>query len=69
MVLVLGEQQYRFGVGPVICRVGEVIAPVLFDEVLWWHMRGECANGTPDRHGGWLERELYVIASAVHRAR
>lgn len=65
MVLVLADDQYRFGVGPVLCRVIEVIAPVLFDEVLWWHVGGECAYGTPDHHGGWQERELYVVGSAV----
>ena len=66
-LLVLGEAQYRFGLGPLLCRVVDVIAPVLFDEVMWWHLRGECASGTPDRHGGWQIRELYVIACAVRK--
>jgi hypothetical protein len=65
MVLVLADDQYRFGVGPLLCRVVEVIAPVLFDEVLWWHVSGECAYGTVQRHGGWQARELYVVGSAV----
>jgi hypothetical protein len=45
--------------------VVQVIAPVLFDEVLWWHLRGECAYGTKERQGGWQLRELYVIGTAV----
>ena len=64
-VLVLREEQYRFGVGPLLCRVVDVIAPVRFDEVVWWHLRGDCANGTPECHSGWQIRELYVIAAAV----
>lgn len=65
MVFALAEEQYKFGAGPLLCRVVEVIAPVLFDEALWWHLRGECADGTPDRHGGWLIRELYVPDAVV----
>jgi hypothetical protein len=65
MVLALAEPEYKFGAGPLLCRVMEVIAPVLFDDVLWWHVRGECAYGTKERHGGWQSRELYVIDSVV----
>lgn len=65
VVLALAEDQYRFGVGPVLCRVMQVIAPVLFDGVLWWHLRGECARGTAENHGGWQSNELYVIGTAV----
>ena len=60
MVLHLAEENYKFGIGPLICRVRAVIAPVTFDDELWWHLRGECANGTAENHGGWVDRELYV---------
>lgn len=42
-------------------------AAVHFDGRPWWHLRAECARGTAERHGGWQVRELYVIASAIHR--
>lgn len=69
MVLALTDAEYKFGVGPLLCRVTEVITPVLFDEVLWWHVRGDCAYGTQERHSGWQDRELYVIDYAISPAR
>ena len=65
MVLALAEPEYKFGAGPLLCRVLEVVAPVLFHDELWWHVRGECAYGTEERHGGRQTRELYVIDSVV----
>jgi hypothetical protein len=38
---------------------------VQFDNEWWWHLRGECAEGTIGRHGGWHARELYVVHSAI----
>lgn len=64
-VLALSEAQYKFGVGPVLCRSIQVIAPVIFDNEHWWHVRAECAYGTREHHGGWHHRELYVIATAL----
>jgi hypothetical protein len=63
--LTLTEPEYKFGVGSLLCRVTHVIAPVLFDNALWWHLRGECAYGTHEHHSGWQTRELYVIDSAI----
>lgn len=68
VVLTLADEQYKFGSGPMLCRILEVIAPVIFDNVLWWHLRGECAEGTRAHHGGWHERELYVTDTALPRA-
>ena len=62
MVLHLAEENYKFGIGPLICRVREIITLVHFDDEPWWHMRGDCANGTADNHGGFVDRELYVRA-------
>lgn len=67
-ILAFAESEYRFGVGPLLCRAVQVIAPVLFDGVLWWHLRAECACGTADNHSGWQVRELYVIGTAMSRA-
>jgi hypothetical protein len=65
----LTENQYKFGVGPLLCRVRAVIAPVEFDGALWWHLDADCAQGTPEHHGGWTTRELYVPATAIPRPR
>jgi hypothetical protein len=64
-VLRLTDDQYRFGVGPLLCRVQQVIGLVHIDDAPWWHLRGQCANGTAAHHGPWSGRELYVISSAV----
>lgn len=69
MTLSLTEEEYRFGVGPILCRVRAVIAPVEFDGALWWHLSADCAPGTPGHHGGWTTRELYVPATAIPRTR
>jgi hypothetical protein len=63
----LTEEEYRFGVGPLLCRVRAVIAPVEFDGTPWWHLTGDCAPGTPDNHGGWTTRELYVPDAVITR--
>jgi hypothetical protein len=67
-VLQLAEDQYKFGVGPLVCRVGTVIARVTFDGRPWWHLRGECKLGTLDTLQEvvrWSQRELYVDAAAL----
>ena len=61
----LSEDQYKFGSGPLLCKVETVIALVQFDGFPWWHLRGECAHGTRDRHSSWFTRELYVVSTAV----
>lgn len=63
--LVLAEEQYKFGVGPMLCRVTGVISLVYFDDEPWWHVNGMCAPGTPANHGGWSPREAYVSAAAL----
>lgn len=71
-LLELAEEHYRFGVGPLVCRVRTVIAPVRFDGGLWWHLRGECKRGTLATISdlvGWQDRELYVDARHVRSAR
>lgn len=70
MLLLLAEKDYRFGIGPLLCRVREVLGPLRFDEgPPWWHLRADCANGTLAHHGGWHDRELYVISTAIQPVR
>jgi phage gp46-like protein len=61
----LAEEAYKFGVGPVLLHSVEVVAEVSFDGALWLHVRAQVANGTWDRHGHFVSRELYVDASAL----
>lgn len=65
VVLELADHQYKFGSGPLLCRILEVISPMIFDNALWWHVRGECAYGTRAHRTGWQERELYIVDSAL----
>lgn len=65
VVVKLADHQYKFGTGPLICRIMEVIEPVIFDNVLWWHVRGECGYGNRDHHSGWQVRELYIVDPAL----
>ena len=57
----LSDTDYKYGVGPIACRVTRVIEPQSFgDGVIWWRVLGDCAQGTPEHHGEWRERELYI---------
>lgn len=67
-VLELGEDHYKFGAGPLVCRVGSVIARVTLDGRTWWHVRGQCKRGTAAtllECVPWTDRELYIDAAAV----
>lgn len=63
--LVLPENDYRYGVGPVVARVTAVLARVAYHGEPWWHLEADTANGTPDNHGGWERRELYVREASL----
>lgn len=67
-VLELHEDHYKFGAGPLVCRVGAVIARVNLNGRPWWHLRGHCKYGTVATLLDvvpWTERELYVDATVV----
>jgi phage gp46-like protein len=63
----LAEEAYKFGVGPVLMHSVEVVAEVAFDGALWLHVHAQVANGTRERHGHFVSRDLYVEASALKR--
>jgi hypothetical protein len=67
--IALAEHQYKFGVGPIVMCAARALAQVEFDGEPWWHLTAEVANGTPQRHGGWVERELYVPVAVLDRLR
>jgi hypothetical protein len=62
-VFVLAEDEYLYGLGPVVARISQVYGPVEYRGEPWWHVAATAANGTPDNHGGWQERDLYLRAT------
>ena len=68
-VFELAERDYLYGLGPVLARVERVLGPVEYRGEPWWHVSGTVANGTPERHGGWQKRELYLREAALRDAR
>lgn len=67
--LVLQEQDYLYGVGPVLAQVIVVVAPVDYRGEPWWQVEAQVANGTPGNHGGWIRRHLYVRDASLPAAR
>ncbi len=61
----LAEEAYKFGVGPVLVHSVEVVAEVAFDGALWLHVHAQVANGTKERHGHFVSRDLYVDTFAL----
>ena len=65
MNLRLASHEYKYGDVPLLCRVIDVVNVVQFNGMPWWLVRAWCANGTPDDHDGWTEREIYVDTAAI----
>lgn len=68
-VFVLPESEYRYGAGPLIARVKQVRELVEYHDEPWWLVSAEAANGTPENHGAWHERDLYIRESTFSRTR
>lgn len=68
-IFVLPESEYRYGVGPVIAHVTAVVGGVEYHGEPWWHISGKVANGTPENHGGWQDRELYIRWATFRQTR
>jgi hypothetical protein len=68
-VFAVGEPDYRYGIGPVVARVQEVHGRVEYHGEPWWHVAAATANGTPARHGGWQDRDLYLRETALDATR
>jgi hypothetical protein len=65
---VLAESAYKFGIGSIVVHSAQVLGEVEFDCQLWLSVRAYVANGDAERHGGFVDRELYVAATAWARA-
>ncbi|HEX8629968.1 MAG TPA: hypothetical protein VF755_17560 [Catenuloplanes sp.] len=72
-IYVVGEDDYRFGLGGLQVDVTGVIGPVHFGEgrrtELWWHLRGHCKATTAPKEWEGPERELYIRAAALKAGR
>lgn len=64
-IFVLPEDDYRYGLGPVIARIVRVVGPVDYRDEPWWAVEADVADGTPDNHCGWSPRSLYVRESTL----
>lgn len=68
-VFVLPEPDYRYGVGPIVARILTVVGPVEYRGERWWSVTADVANGTPDNHGGWSHRGLYLREATFPQTR
>jgi hypothetical protein len=68
-VLVLTEPDYAYGVGPIIVQITQVVELVAYRGEPWWSVVAMAANGTPESHGGWVDRVVYVRQAAIPRSR
>jgi hypothetical protein len=59
------EDDYRYGIGPVVVRDVRPVAQVMYRGEPWWHVSAQVANGVPQNHGGWVEREIYLRATVI----
>lgn len=64
----LAEDDYRYGVGPLLVRVTKVLEPAEFgDGDLWWLVEAMCKH--PQVGGPGHHRTLYVRAPSLGNAR
>ncbi len=62
----LGDEQYKFGVGPIVVRDAVVESSILDGGETWYLVGAQVATGTVDRHGEWLPRQIYVPTNVVN---
>lgn len=66
---ILSDRDYRYGSGPIVARIKNVVSLVEYDNEPWWRIEADAANGTPQSHGGWHCRELYIRQSSFPQTR
>lgn len=66
---VLPEDDYRYGVGPIVAHVKQVIGRVPYHDEQWWVVVAEVAEGTANNPGLWREQELYIREASFPRTR
>lgn len=68
-VLVLPEDDYLYGTGPVVARVKAVTRRDRYHGEPWWDLVAYVAVGTPERHGEWIERPVWVRELTIPKNR
>lgn len=67
----LSDADYRYGLGPLLCRVTQVLMPVDYGEdgrvEIWWEVEAMCKP--PGTVGPAQTRQLYVRAAGISNAR
>ena len=63
----LHDEDYRFGTGPLLCRVVRVLRETVYDNEPWWEV--EAVVKPPMSPGPAYERQLYVKADRLPVAR
>jgi hypothetical protein len=66
---ILSEADYTYGVGPVLAHIVSVFGPVQYHGEPWWSVEADVAHGTPERHGGWNRRDIYIREASFSRTR
>lgn len=60
---VLGDQDYQFGTGPLLCRVTRVLRQTTYDGESWYEV--EAMVKPPGTVGPAYERRLYLRDAAI----
>lgn len=66
---VLSDRDYLYGTGPIVVRVEKVVRALNYDNEPWWQVEAQAANGTPENHGGWHSRQVYIREAAFPQTR
>lgn len=59
----LGDQDYQFGTGPLLCRVTRVLRQTIYDNEPWFEV--EAMVKRPGTVGPAHERRLYLREAAI----
>ncbi|MEV6596115.1 hypothetical protein AB0M36_04525 [Actinoplanes sp. NPDC051346] len=69
-VYALPEENYRYGIGPVLVHIVSVNALLPYHGEPWWQVTADYTPGTPERHApGWRSVEFYLRAERLASAR
>lgn len=68
-VFALADQDYTYGVGPIIARVTNVYGQDEYHGEPFWSVRAEIAQGTPEHHGTWVSRDIYIREGSFPKSR
>ncbi|MFI5495939.1 hypothetical protein [Actinoplanes sp. NPDC051859] len=69
-VYALPEENYRYGIGPVLVHIVSVNALLPYHDEPWWQVTADFTPGTPERFSpDWRPVEFYLRAEGLASAR